>query len=694
VKNYSSSASGDLKLKATLFDSYKKIVRTLSSLSFSVSPNGSELLNLSAEIENPAKWSAEFPNLYLLTFELTDKSGRTIEVISGRIGFKETEIRNQVFYLNGMPVKLNAVNSHMQHPLLGHTMNEATIRKDMSLLKQFNINCVRTSHYPPVIRYLELADEYGINVIDETGDESHATEIVSTLPAWEGMYRERARRMVLRDRNHPSVLFWSAGNESGEGDNICAVIDEGKKYDPTRYWMYGGNAFAQKCEDIIGPRYPHLFSLYKDVFMVPDSIDPRPSFLDEYVAATGNGGGALDEYWQAFRSSPRSMGGAIWDFVSTGITEKVKTLKDASGNNIQVNVMGRAKLVPGVSGKGIDLNGHDQWVEVYRDDALEIEGDQLSLSLWVFPRSLSSFSGTLITKGNNQFGIQQAGREFLEFYITTASRQSVMMKLPENWENKWHFVTANYDGNAIYLNIDGIESDRKTVSGKISNTPFPVNIGRNVEIHGQETDVYICDAIIDQVAIFAKSIDAGLLKDASPEIKSQAALWLDFEEMSTEGKFFSYGIGARTYGTIWPDRRPQPEMWQIKKSGQPVSARLVSDDTRQVEITNRYLFTNISHLETVWILKADNEIIEQGIINADIPPQKSGIVEIPFHIPELKDRVEYRLLMSFRQKERTEWAEAGFEIAWDELSLPWYRSVQTTPAPSVNKLTVTDRNRT
>ena len=423
VKNYSSLQLADLTLRTTLYDSDKNKIKTFVSGKFSV-PGGDKLtIPLSGDIKNPAKWSAEFPNLYTLVFELINSAGKTTEAINGRIGFKETEIRNQVFYLNGVPVKLNGINSHMQHPITGHTMDEATIRKDMAILKQFNINCVRTSHYPPVIKYLELADEYGIYIVDETGDESHATEYVSERKEFEDMYRERARRMVLRDRNHPSILFWSAGNESGEGDNICSVIEEGKKSDKTRYWMYGGNAFSHKCEEIIGPRYPQLYNLIANVFLVPDSIDPRPSFLDEYLAVTGNGGGGLDDYWNAFYSYPRSMGGAIWDFVSTGITEKIRTLRDGSDNNVQVNVMGRAKLVPSIDGKGIDLNGHDQWVEVYRDEALELSGNQLTLSLKVFPRSLSSSAGTYITKGNWQFGIHQIRNDSLEFYVTTAKKE-------------------------------------------------------------------------------------------------------------------------------------------------------------------------------------------------------------------------------------------------------------------------------
>jgi beta-galactosidase len=676
IKNYSPRILTDLRLRATLYDSGKKIVKTLSFEKFSVESGDNQTVNISGEIKDPAKWSAEFPALYTLVFELLNPSGKIVETISGRIGFKKTEIRNQVFYLNGVPVKLNGINSHMQHPELGHTMNEETIRKDFNILKQFNINCVRTSHYPPVTRYLELADEYGIYIVDETGDESHATEYISEKKEWEGMYRERARRMVLRDRNHPSVLFWSAGNESGEGDNICSVIDEGKKYDKTRFWMYGGNAFSHKCEEIIGPRYPKLYNLITDVFLVPDSIDPRPSFLDEYLAVTGNGGGALDDYWDAFYSYPRSMGGAIWDFVSTGISEKVKSLKDASGKNVSVNVMGRAKLVPAIEGKGIDLNGHDQWVEVYRDEALEIKGTQLTLCLMVYPRKLSSSAGTLITKGNYQFGIHQIGKDTLEFYLTTTQKSKVQIALPPDWENNWHKVVAQYDGSSIVLSIDGKQSNRVPVTGNLRNTPFPVNIGRNAEIHGQETSVYICDAIIDQVGIFSKVITPDLLKKPDDNLKKSADLWLDFEDITTGSEFYSYGIGARTYGTIWSDRVPQPEMWQIKKSAQPATARLLSADKGEIEIANRYLFTNLKDLQVVWILQSDGETIDQGILPLNLEPQKKAVVAIPFRKPVIRDGYEYSLLISFRQKVKTLWADQGFEIAWDQLKLPWFNPVQ------------------
>jgi beta-galactosidase len=674
VKNYAGPASRSFTLRATLYDNRQMAVKTLISQPFTVRQDSPQTILLADKVTNPNKWSAESPDLYSLVIELIDASGKTAEIISGRIGFKETEIRNQVFYLNGKPVKLNGINSHMQHPDLGHAMDVETIRKDFSLLKQFNINCVRTSHYPPVNEYLDLADEYGIYIVDETGDESHATEFVSELKEWEGMYRERARKMVLRDRNHPSILFWSAGNESGEGNNICAVIEEGKKLDPTRYWMYGGNAFTHPCEDIIGPRYYTPFEMVTFVGMVPDSIDPRPSFMDEYLSVAGNGGGGLDDYWEMINSYPRSMGGAIWDFVSPGLREKVRSLKDDSPNQVPAHVMGRAKLTEGRSGKAIDLNGHDQWVEVYRSNAVEISGDKLTLSLWIYPRALNSSAGTLLTKGSYQFGLQQIGKDSVEFYLTTGRRYAVRERLPANWENNWHHVVAIYDGSEMRISIDGINNATKKAAGNIKNLPFPVNIGRNAEIHGQETSDYLCDALIDQVGIFSAVVEPGQLVNPGNELRKQASIWLDFEEIQEQGEFFSIGIGARTYGSIWPDRRPQPEMWQIKKSGQPVTFRLINAESGLLEITNRYLFTNLRNLKQTWILTADGTVIDQGTLSVELEPLGRTAVRIPVRKSEIKPGVDYQLTVSFLQKENQLGVPAGHEIAWEQFKMPWTES--------------------
>lgn len=280
----------------------------------------------------------------------------------------------------------------------------------------------------------------------------------------------------------------------------------------------------------------------------------------------------------------------------------------------------------------------------------------------------------------------------LEFYITTRFRQRVQIALPAEWENSWHFVVATYDGKSIWLSIDEKESEKKSVSGNIRNTPFPVNIGRNAEIHGQETSVYICDAVIDQAGIFTEVIPSASLKNPSQEIRKKASLWLDFEVMLVDGEFFSYGIGARTYGAIWPDRHPQPEMWQIKKSGQPVTAKFINADAGLVEITNRFLFTNLSEIQTKWMLQSDNEIIDKGDISFDFPAQRSALVQIPFTKPEIKEGKEYRLLLSFCQKTKTAWADAGFEIAWEQFGLPWFKPTTDTSVQKIPLLLRKEEN--
>lgn len=678
VKNYGKEEYHDLIITAELLDKNQKMVREFSSSSFMINKMGKGDVMLSSLIPNPKKWTAETPDLYILHIQLKSVSGVVLDQVSTHIGFKETEIKGNVFYLNGRPLKVNAMNSHMQHPEKGHVMDEATIRKDFEILKQFNFNAVRTSHYPPVNKYLELANEYGLYIIDETGDEAHATEWISNRVEYTEMYKDRVRQMVLRDRNYPCVLFWSAGNESGEGFNISEVIKEGKKLDLTRYWMYGGNAFSYPNEDIIGPRYPTPAELEIQVGLSLEQSDRRPSFMDEYLSVAGNGGGGMDEYWKVIYDNSRCIGGAIWDFVSPGLTERIRLLRNSSQYPVLSHLMGNAKLVEGPWGKVLDLNGHDQWVEIYRDSLLEHYEDKLTLSCMVYPRKLISSCGSFLTKGSYQFGLQQAGKEEMEFYLYTDKRHSVKVALPDNWEYNWHHLFGVYDGKEMTLYIDGEEKGKACVSGKIKNFPYPINIGRNAEIHGQETSVYICDAQIDNVGIFKEVVPIQDLRRSTISY-SNAALWLDFEKEEDKGTFYSYGIGARTYGSIWPSRQIQPEMWQMKKTGQPLTFRLLDAEHGIVEVWNHNHFLDASHYRTYWYLEEDGQVVDKGLLALSVPPLKKTQVRIPYVKWLPKAGKEYFIRISSCLKSDELWAPAGHEVSWEQFRLPWFKPVEVEP---------------
>ncbi|MBO7419067.1 MAG: DUF4981 domain-containing protein [Bacteroidaceae bacterium] len=660
VKNYGETDEA-YQVNALLTDAGGTKVAELKGNTSSLIAGKVAEASLSQHVNNPKKWTSETPNLYGLTLQLM-KNGQVIDEVKTRIGFKETKIIGDTFFLNGVPLKVNAQNSHMQHPEMGHAMTEEVIRKDFEILKQFNFNAVRTSHYPPVNKYLELADEYGLFIIDETGDEAHATEQISSDDQYLGMYQERVRRLVLRDRNHACVLFWSAGNESGEGHLIGEVIKEGKKYDPTRYWMYGGNAYSHPAEEIIGPRYPSPEELDLQVGLHGDG-DSRPSFMDEYLSVAGNAGGGLDDFWRVIYSHTRTMGGAIWDFVSPGLTEQTRLVKDSSPYQTPAHLMGNATLVKGKNGTVLDLNGHDQWVEVYRSDNVEISGDQLTITMQVYPRKLISSCGSFITKGSKQLGIQQEGKEDISFYIYTDKLYKATGKLPSDWENNWHQLYAVYDGAQMRLLIDGKEIANVEAKGNIRNLPMPLNIGRNEEAHGQETDVYICDAQIDKVGVFDKALQPVELT------ADKSVLWLDFEGETNEGTFFSYGIGARTYGSIWPDRTPQPEMWQMKKSVQPLSFTLLDVQSGQVEVWNRNHFLPASHYDNSWQIECEGKVIASGTLNLNTAPLQKEVVRVPYQLGNIDKNKEYFLRISSRLKQDELWAKKGFEVSWDQLPL-------------------------
>jgi beta-galactosidase len=700
IKNQGINKVDNYQIEASLIDNHQRIVlKSVYSPKTDVSGNGIEALKLESSVVNPAKWTAETPNLYVLQLKLKDASGKITEVVSQKIGFRKIEVKHQALLVNGMLVKLNGVNSHMQHPDLGHAVDIETMRKDLILMKQFNINCVRTSHYPPNKEYLDLADELGMYIVDETGDESHATEYLSERDEWTSAYVNRVERMVLRDRSHPCIIFWSAGNESGFGKNICEVIKRGKELDPTRLWMYGGNtddpAWENEvpCEDIIGPRYPTPAELKYRIANVPESQDPRPSFMDEYVAATGNGAGGLDEYWDIIWNAPRCIGGAIWDWVSPGLREKVRLLKDVSPNNIVTSINGRAKLVSGKQGSAIQLNGFDQWVDVYRHPALDITGDKLTISILLKPIEWNG-NGSFLTKGSNQYGLIQKDKDSIQFYVGTAKNSTnsgspvmsvqtifnldtskdgiLTVKIPENWYGNWHQLVGIFNGQKIEMYIDGKLVGSKSHSGSILNRPFPVNIGRDLEETEKVNTIRTSNAIIDQVFIFNKALSIEQLSQFDEKLKKEAVLWLDFDDVEEKGEYFGLGHSdARSYGLIWPDRIPQPELWQVKKTAQPVLTKMLDTEKGLVEITNRHRFLKLNKFVTVWQLLADDKILQQGNLDLSVDPMKTIQAKIPFQKPEIMPGVEYRLLLSFRLKDDKPWAKKDFEVAWDEFTMPY-----------------------
>ena len=684
-------------VRGELLDARGKSVLTMQGKPRAGSKGNIRSVTLKKTVRNPLKWSAEKPNLYTLFLELKDSKDQVLHTVHQAVGFREVEVKDQALWINGVQVKLNGVCSHVHHPETGRTMDRETMFKDLSLMKQFNINSVRTSHYPQNREYYDIADRLGIYVVDEVNDEAHATTYLAKDPAWRAMYLDRTQKMVLRDRNHASIIIWSAGNESGDGPNICDLIAEGKRIDPSRpAWLYGGNndyypgPGPMDCEDIVGPRYPTPHELEVGI---AQSDDPRPSFMDEYVAVTGNSGGMFDEFWDVIRAYPRTIGGAVWDWVSPTVNVDWIETPDESPFVNHGAIIGRHALPDGRFGKALALSGHDAWVEIYRAPELDLHGEALTLSLWVKPKSWDGLE-SYITKGDWQFGLRQSNADSLEFYTTTVERVSLKGQLPENWEDEWHHVIATYDGGLMKLFVDGDLLSKAKQTGELINAPFPINLGRNWETDDQDFTGTMCNALLDQVAVFDfVSPEAGLNPAAlNPQ---KARLWLDFESTQKTDTFYSYGIGGRTYGLIWADRKPQPELFQLKKSGQPLTARAVDLSGGRVEITNHFHFTNLEELDGKWEVTFDGQAAQSGKLEVDLGPGESMEIQFPFESPAGKDRTGQdsesgknrvlqlpvrrldpvsgslvHLTLSWSLPETTGWAGTGHEVAFVQFELP------------------------
>lgn len=264
-------------------------------------------------------WTAETPTLY--TVHITQSNnGQEEMVFSTKYGFRDIQIKGSLVYINGKRVFFKGVNRHDTHPLYGRAVPTESMLQDVLLMKRNNINTIRTSHYPNASKMYAMFDYYGLYVVDEADLENHANQSISNMPSWIPAFVDRIDRMILRDRNHPSVIFWSLGNEAGEGENMGACYQAAKKSDnrPVHYeGTYCGTQVGGMCfSDLHSKMYPSIKWVNDHVNSVK-----KPLFICEYAHAMGNAVGNLKEYWNAIESSNACIGGAIWDWTDQAIYE-------------------------------------------------------------------------------------------------------------------------------------------------------------------------------------------------------------------------------------------------------------------------------------------------------------------------------------------------------------------------------------
>ncbi len=640
----------------------------------SINPSDNAKLEIKGEVEDPLKWSAEKPYLYTLVIELKDGNGAVIEILEEKTGFRELEIKNAQVLVNGVPVMIKGVNRHEHDPYLGRTMTRATIERDFQLMKELNINSIRTSHYPNDPLFYDLADQWGFYICDEVNAECHYGErFLAWQPGWVEAFMDRTTRYLQRDKNHPCVIMWSMGNECGLAPIHYKMAEYVRQADPTRFIYHQTNApngdapFA----DICGTRYPSPSML--------DAIGDttrRPVILGEYAHAAGNSMGHFDEYWERFYKYPSLQGGYIWDWVNQGLWVDLFKTTDHSQYNQTVALMGRPEHAEGIRGKAVLFNGLDDFVEVTSTPELNITGDELTLQTWIYPRGWNG-SNSMISKGNHSFALEQNHKDSIYFTVHTDKKYQASAYLPRDWNYNWHHVAGIYDGNEISIYLDGKKLVTHPAKGNIKRTFYAVTIGKNHERDHEQIPGFISNAIFDDVRIHNTALAPSQLgfQNDKPAINENLLLWLTFEDYTNEGKYLCYGAtpeGSATMdGIIFSRREYQPESWQVKKSHAPVKITPVNLDKLEVKIENRHHFTNLNEFKLACFCIQDGSIVDFQEISTDIEPLQSKVIKIPLEKPEIIPGADYVLRIEVLLAQANHWAPEYYEVTFEEFYLPW-----------------------
>ncbi|WP_081461354.1 beta-galactosidase small subunit-related protein [Halalkalicoccus jeotgali] len=694
-------------------------VATLSGLA-TVDAEGAHV-SLETEVSDPEKWSAEDPTLYTLVLELVpldkpDSKDDPCEVLLEKVGFRAYESErgelSSTWHVNGEAMNIRGVNRHETDPDYGRYVPIETLRTDFEVMKRFNVNSVRTSHYPNDPTFYRLADEYGIYVQDEINVETHWWEqMAANVDVFDEQMLTRWRRMVQRDKNHASVFVYSTGNEAGTGpphlamaaynlgeenadripdtfeayhlsgaddaDRVGEELDlEPRGVDTTRqlYHQPNGGGWTIDYSDMLGPRYPMPDGMVSegDGSGLGDGL--RPVMMGEYNHAMGNSLGLIHEMWSEYIQPP------------------VRQARDGAGENDGV-LIGN----PEVTGDGQIVFQGDDHIEV-----LGIEGiasSESGFTVEIVVREITDGTPLVVADGY-ALAVSDDGIEF------SVGDASVSASAPDG--DGWHTLVGVYTGDELQLYVNDEQVGTEGHSGE------DLEASSDLWIAGDPNTDNDTGVTLDSVALYdvvpdgdeySSPGDATLSYDFAElaRDKSLQGGWIwdwvnqDLNDETEDGEPFQFyhlegPDGAFCLnGTLWSDRTPQPEMWELKKSHQPVGFAARAVENGEIYITNYFGFTDLDELDVTWELTADDETVESGELDLDVPPGETCSVTVPFEEPDLEAGVEYWLDVSACLTEATDYADAGHEVAFEQVAVPFdvpdpeTESIEDMPALSVSE---------
>ncbi|WP_199734875.1 glycoside hydrolase family 2 TIM barrel-domain containing protein [Cellulomonas sp. PhB143] len=645
----------------------------------------------SKPVDAPELWSAEHPNLYTAVLSLKDPDGKVTEQISSRVGFREFAMKDGLMKINGQPISFRGTNRHEVDPDHGYALTEADMVRDMKLMKKMNMNSVRTSHYPNDPRWYELADEYGLYVMDETNLETHGVSDTypGSNPAWLPAILDRTQNMVHRDKNHASVVIWSLGNEAGSGNDFKAQRDWIKSYDQTRLVQYQGDN-RPEVSDVRSQMYEQLDQVER---RAKDTTDTRPYIMQEYAHSMGNSSGNLGAYWDIVRKYPILQGGWIWDFADEAVRwpeEATETVTESGPSALKATLTSASSFDPatGLAGGAAFLG----------DDDMHL-GGSFSLEAWVTPASTTG-DQPIVIKGDTEWALKQTN-DTMEFFIHSAkdSWVAATANLPTGWVGAEHHVTGVFDraAGSLTLYIDGKQAATKATAAVPDDNGNPFAIGFDATRTDRVFSGTVRDArVYDRALTAAEATDAD--RDAAdPHLR----FWFDAATADHEVTEPEPGATYLAYGGDWGDSPNDnnfmangivsaDRVWngkadEVKKVYQAVNVSAGDDVTKgQVKVTNENLFTNVDELDGRWRLVADGKTVQHGDLPADqldIAPLSSGTVTVPFDVPEdVAPGTEYFLELEFDTTADSPWADAGYAVATDQIPVD-LGSPDVTPTP-------------